>query len=261
MKMTGKILVSAAALIVLAAPNSLTAQPLSEALSSQSSVAVTSGAAPSMPTVLAGADDMTLERVRAKQDGIAANADAALVQLGDYLPQGAKRVLEDNCRAAHSIFDEKVLDALGESTSKMVDAAQRAKERAEQARKESIGKTIADASYKVASPGGNLCAGWVSMVCQVAGYGLPGGNADDMYYKYCVSTDRDQVRAGMIIAVPSHDLSHMGGLYGHVGIIVQKEDGSFRVRDNIGYICETPLDAWIETYNNISEVKWGWIIA
>lgn len=68
------------------------------------------------------------------------------------------------------------------------------------------------------------------------------------------------MRKGMIIAVASHDYSNWAGrTYGHVGVIVE-ENGQLYVRDNIGHINMTPIDQWIDNYNNLMEVKWGWPI-
>lgn len=241
-------------LMLFAAPNNLIAQPLSYA-STMYSVKYTS-----MENRL---NDATYDEMRARQPIAYNTSNAVTAGLGDYLPQGAKKASEnDEC----STVDGKYALATTMSISfqqeidNLLKTAEDLQAQVEQTRKESIGRTIADASYSVASPGANVCAGWVSLVCQAAGYGYPGGNANDMYYRYCFSSDRSILRTGMMIAVPSNDLSDMGRLYGHVGIVIQKDDGSFWVRDNIGYIEETPLDAWIEIYNNISEVKWGWII-
>ena len=81
-----------------------------------------------------------------------------------------------------------------------------------------------------------------------------------MYWQYCNLSDRNAIRAGMIIAVASHDLTGMGRRFGHVGVIVKDANGNFLVRDNVGCLRDVPIDQWIEDYNGIMEVRWGWAI-
>lgn len=116
------------------------------------------------------------------------------------------------------------------------------------------GKAIANACNSVPSPGAGWCAKWVSDVYQRAGFGRPGGNACDMYWKYCKSSDRSQLEVGMIIAVPTHPWNSAGQIYGHVGIYV----GNGIVMHNAGAIERTPLDQWISVYGRTATVRWGW---
>ena len=111
------------------------------------------------------------------------------------------------------------------------------------------------AAQSVPSPGLGLCAMWVSRVFSAAGFGYPSGNANDMYYAWCTSSDRSQLKPGMIIAVSTHPFSAAGRIYGHVGIYM----GNGVVRDNIGYIRSSGLDDWINFYNTVVPVRWGWI--
>lgn len=117
------------------------------------------------------------------------------------------------------------------------------------------GAAIVAATLRVPSPGAGLCAAWVSSVYQAAGCGYPGGNAVDQYYRYCKSSNRADLKPGMIIAVPSHPWTASGKIYGHVGIYI----GNGQVRDNIGYIQTSNLDNWISYYSaGGSVVRWGW---
>lgn len=115
-------------------------------------------------------------------------------------------------------------------------------------------KRIADASSKVPSPGLGLCAMWVSQVYSLAGCGYTGGNACDMYYAWCKSSDRSELKVGMMIAVPTHHATDMGKIYGHVGIYI----GDGKVRHNIGQVVTDDLDKWISYYGSDAEVRWGY---
>lgn len=95
---------------------------------------------------------------------------------------------------------------------------------------------------------------WVSQVYQAAGCGYPGGNANDMYWNYCTSSDRSALQPGMIIAVPSHPHSTAGSIYGHVGIYI----GNGTVMHNIGSIATWSLDSWISYYGASYTPRWGW---
>ena len=117
-------------------------------------------------------------------------------------------------------------------------------------------RRLVNVAYSTPSPGAGLCAMWVSRVFSRAGYRYAGGNADDMYWRWCYSSDRAQLRVGMVIAVPSHSHSRMGSIYGHIGIYV----GHGRVRDNIGVIRDSPLDEWIRYYSTTEVVRWGYLL-
>ena len=65
----------------------------------------------------------------------------------------------------------------------------------------SKGQAIVNACYRVGSPGSGLCAMWVSQVYSAAGYGYPGGNANNMYWNFCTSSNKGDLQPGMIVAV------------------------------------------------------------
>lgn len=119
----------------------------------------------------------------------------------------------------------------------------------------SKGQAIVNACFTTPSPGQGYCAMWVSQVYNNAGCGYPTGNANDMYWAYCHSSDKSELQAGMIIAVPSHTAADAWGvIYGHVGIYI----GDGLVMDNIGRISTQSLDSWIALYSTTYTVKWGW---
>ncbi len=114
---------------------------------------------------------------------------------------------------------------------------------------------VLQAADLVPSPGIGLCAMWVSRVFSAAGFSYPTGNANDMYYRWCHTSDRNKLKPGMIVAVSTHPFSAAGRIYGHVGIYL----GNGVVRDNIGYIRTISVDEWINFYSTVVPVRWGWI--
>ena len=115
-------------------------------------------------------------------------------------------------------------------------------------------RSIVQAAYATPSPGGGLCAMWVSQVYSRAGLGYPDGNACDMFWNYCSSSNLYDLKVGMIIAVPSHMHTYLGGIYGHVCIYV----GNDTVIDNVGYVRTMPLIEWLDYYTTTHSPKWGW---
>ena len=115
-------------------------------------------------------------------------------------------------------------------------------------------RNVISFAYRVGSPGAGLCAMWVSQVFSAAGMGYPSGNACDMYYAWCHSSNKSDLKPGMVIAVPSHAGTRAGRIYGHIGIYV----GNGVVRENIGYVATTSLDRWISYYSSITTPRWGW---
>lgn len=115
-------------------------------------------------------------------------------------------------------------------------------------------KAVVSYAYRVASPGYGLCAMWVSQVFSAAGLGYPSGDACDMYYAWCHSSNKSELKPGMIIAVPAHAGTSAGRTYGHIGIYV----GNGEVRHNIGYVATWSLDSWLSYYSSITTPRWGW---
>lgn len=116
-------------------------------------------------------------------------------------------------------------------------------------------KAIVDAANRTPSPGAGLCAWWVADVYENAGLGSLPGNACDMYRNWCHSTDRSELKVGMLVAVESSSSgTNAGRIYGHVGIYA----GDGKVIHNTGVIETTDLDEWIATYCQWSPVGWGY---
>lgn len=120
-------------------------------------------------------------------------------------------------------------------------------------------KRVIQSTNKVSFQGTGWCAMWVSHVFQAAGFGYPGGNADDMYYSWCNSTDRSALKPGMIVAVAPSGAT--GNVLGHVGIYI----GNSIVRHNSDHVQDSSLDDWIASYGpdgshpHSNPVKWGWM--
>lgn len=117
-------------------------------------------------------------------------------------------------------------------------------------------QTVVNMAYATPSPGQGWCAAWVTNVFRAAGVGYFGGNACDMCRSWCHSSNRSELKVGMIIADVSHPGTGAPGLtYGHVGIYI----GNNRVRSNEGPITVKSLDSFIRFYGAGTGCKWGWI--
>lgn len=106
------------------------------------------------------------------------------------------------------------------------------------------------------SPGAGLCAMWVSMVFSNAGYAYAGGNANDMYNWWTTSSNKADLKPGMIVAVSSHSHTSAGRIYGHIGIYI----GNGMMMDNIGYIRTISVNEWIRFYSTTVTPRWGWLM-
>lgn len=185
-------------------------------------------------------------------------------QVDEFSNSRVAEILESKSKEIDTIWNrdtlQKILEQIQSIQESEIQLQEIRKAEKKQSELEQKGQLITASAYQVGSPGKNLCAAWVSYVVQQAGFGYIGGNANDLYWNYCHSSNRDEIRAGMIIAVPSHTNTYMGGIYGHTGIIVQ-HDNQFYVRENVGYIQERPLDEWINYYSTTYTVQWGWPVS
>lgn len=137
---------------------------------------------------------------------------------------------------------------------------EKAEQEAKRAAREALlqkGESVAAASETVSCPGPGWCAKYVAMCYEAAGFDYLWCNADDLYYKYCTSSDLSEAESGMIIAVATEP-HNLGGIrYGHCGIIFRR-DGELWVRHNSGTIEETPIQEWIDYYGITCTPMWGW---
>lgn len=155
-----------------------------------------------------------------------------------------------------SMMDSYQLRSFDSMTPETWAQIQASGSNAEYLASDAIAQHIVNCTEQVGSPGPGLCAKWVSEVYKRAGCGYPSGNACDMYYAFCTSSDRSKLKVGMTVGVPSYagDPTGMGQVYGHVAIYI----GGGMVRENIGRVKRTPLENWIAYYGNTHEVRWGY---
>lgn len=115
---------------------------------------------------------------------------------------------------------------------------------------------VVNAAGYTGSTGAGFCAAWVSNVFSNAGVGRFYGNAVDMYYSWCYSTDQSAIEPGMIIAVPTLGGSAAALIYGHVGIYL----GGGMVRHCLsGVVRSQSLSSWISQLGALSTPRWGWL--
>ncbi len=153
----------------------------------------------------------------------------------------AERAAQEAAAAAAARAGYRVVDVTGELIESGATGSQQA---------------VVAACYATPSPGSGLCAMWVSQVFANAGYGYAYGNANDMCNAYCYSSDKGELKPGMIIAVSTHAGTTAGRIYGHIGIYV----GGGMVMHNVGYIETMPLDTWISAYGTTVTPRWGWLM-
>jgi hypothetical protein len=101
--------------------------------------------------------------------------------------------------------------------------------------------------------GEGWCAQWVANAYRNAGYGTVKGDACDMFAAWCTSSNREELKPGMLVAVPTHSLTEAGRIYGHVGIYI----GDGLIMDNVETVRTMSLDTWLATYQTTTAAKWG----
>jgi len=115
---------------------------------------------------------------------------------------------------------------------------------------------VVKAAYSTPATDEGYCAAWVDNVFRAAGVGSWNDKSGaSMYEDWCTSSDLDDLKPGMIVAVSS---CAGGGttIYGHVGIYV----GDGLVRDCNGECRTTELDTWIDSFGSAEHpIKWGWL--
>lgn len=180
---------------------------------------------------------------------------------------------QDEVQAIFEGLDEDVKDLISQRDAEIL---QLAKEREEQRKREEEAAAKAGGVYgsyldgtttgsqarviaackTTGSPGYGLCAMWVSMVFSNAGFPYAGGNANDMYNAWTTSSNRADLKPGMIVAVSTHSHTSAGRIYGHIGIYI----GDGIMMDNIGYIRTISVNEWIRFYSTTVTPRWGWLM-
>ena len=100
-----------------------------------------------------------------------------------------------------------------------------------------------------------MAGAWVYIVFDTAGISDYSGSAAYFYNTWCFSSDRSQLRPGMIIAVNNTGGSAAGRMYGHIGIYL----GNNTVRHfTRGQVFDMSLDDWCRSYGSVCTPRWGW---
>ena len=209
-----------------------------------------------------------LEELKAKQDDQLKqmrSKQAEIKDIVDGLSQDVKDLMaKRDAEYLASVQEEEAQRKAAEEAKRRAEEEAKRKQQGggttyipgqgEQAGKGSQQRVVA-AAKSTPSPGVGLCAAWVTYVFINAGLGSISGNACDMYSSWCTSSNKSNLKVGMIISVSSHPHTSAGIVYGHVGIYV----GNNTVMDNIGYIRSINVDEWISYYGGIVTPRWGWL--
>lgn len=99
------------------------------------------------------------------------------------------------------------------------------------------------------------CSGYVYCIFRDAGISNFSGPAYSFYNAFCFSSDRSELKPGMIIGVSTHSRSNGGRTYGHIAIYI----GNNTVAEygTLGRLY-TPLDQFLNYYGTSVPVRWGW---
>lgn len=113
-------------------------------------------------------------------------------------------------------------------------------------------RRLVSSAYSTPTAGAGRCAAWVYNVYQNAGLTYyPAGNANDLVRNFCHTSDKSQLKVGMMIGGKNTGVG-LGAIYGHIGIYV----GNGTVRHNLsGVVQDWELDRFINLF--VDQCKWG----
>lgn len=117
-----------------------------------------------------------------------------------------------------------------------------------------VQRAIVDAAQRTPARAAGFCLGWVYDAFQNAGADMSWRvyeNAAAAYWSLCHSSDRSELKVGMLVAAPSTSGAPRDG---HVGIYVG--DGMV-MHCTTGQVYTCTLDEWIAEFGTLSEVRWG----
>lgn len=125
-------------------------------------------------------------------------------------------------------------------------------------------RNVVNSAYATPFAGDGLCATWITYSFATAGLPAPGGNACDMARAWwCSSTNRDDLKVGMVVAVESSPYG-IGQIYGHVGLYIGDNKvmhNSSSLMGNAPNGCQiSDLDDWIAEYEFGCKARWGWAL-
>ena len=115
-------------------------------------------------------------------------------------------------------------------------------------------KRIAQIAWAEPTTPTGYCAMWIHNIFEGYGWYDIGGNACDLYDNYCRSTNYNDLKVGMIVAVSRHPGTVGGRVYGHIGIYV----GDGILLDSSGSVRQWKVEDWVNSYNGWVPAKWGW---
>ena len=212
-----------------------------------------------------------LESQKAALEGQKANLETLQEQQQSELADAQAK--QDEAASLVSSLSESVQSLMAQHDAELVaaqEAAAEAKRIAAEAKKSNkswatstntsvLGNgslaAVTSAAARTPSPGGGLCAAWITNVFANAGVGSFGGNACDMCAWWC-GTDISQIQPGMIIAVESSSSGTTAGrIYGHIGVYL----GDGLVHHNVGYIKTDTVSSWVSTYCKYMSGRCGWL--
>ena len=212
-----------------------------------------------------------LEEMQAKQEevtdilsGLDEDVQALMAKRDDQIMELAREREEQKKR------EEEAKKAAEEAAAKAAEEAQQQAEESVSVSESDEGSAapindgpttgsqaaVIAACHSTGSPGAGYCAMWVSMVFDNAGLGYGSGNADDMYYAWTTSSNRADLKPGMIVAVSTHSHTTAGSIYGHIGIYI----GGGLMMDNVGFIRTISVNEWINFYSTTVTARWGWFM-
>ncbi|MBR3234947.1 MAG: hypothetical protein IKG11_04955 [Atopobiaceae bacterium] len=201
---------------------------------------------------LRATQESQLSEMQAKQEevqqilnGLDENVQALMAKRDEELLQLSREREEQKKREQEALAAQSTGSRAGNVTGDYADGSTSG----------SQARVIA-ACKSTGSPGSGLCAMWVSMVFSNAGFAYAGGNANDMYNWWTTSSNRADLKPGMIVAVSTHSHTSAGRIYGHIGIYI----GNGIMMDNIGYIRTISVNEWVNFYSTTVTPRWGWLM-
>lgn len=118
-------------------------------------------------------------------------------------------------------------------------------------------RAVISSANSTRTAGASMCLAWVNDVFDRTQWDFDRlWAASEACQEWCYSTDRKDLKPGMIVAVESTDTSPIAG---HIGIYI----GDGMIRDNEtwggeGVVMTRPLDEWLEMFSKVDTPRWGW---
>lgn len=201
-----------------------------------------------------------MQTIQAKQAEVSSLLDGLNEEVADLLEQRDNEILAAKKEAERIAAEQAAASSSSSSSSTSTSTSRSTSTVTTVSTGSSSGSrslsALINACYSTGSTGVGKCAAWVTTVFGRAGIGWWSGNACDMYWSWCTSSDQSALKPGMIIAVPSCAGSYAALIYGHVGIYI----GNGTVYQNLsGVVGAESLSHWISSHGTIATARWGWL--